>query len=190
MVLRADLVGLLRVRPNCCLFTWREPASETSGRGPKRVAVDDRHCSHCVAELSQMAPDVIVEDHRSSTGHAAEPCRVLVVDDEPDIRRELADAVREMGCEVVDAADGSEALSHLRSGAPLPRLILLDLMMPVMSGDELLEHMAADPRLATIPVVVVTARGEPPRRPAAALVHKPFRMETIGTLVDKHRPRA
>jgi CheY-like chemotaxis protein len=189
MLRSTDLVGLLRVRPSCCLFTWRERQGRGGQRGTKTVEVDDRHCVACVEDLRQLAPEVLVIDGRSRSGHAPEPCLVLVVDDEPDIRAELAGGLQDLGCQVISAADGAEALSYLRSGAPLPRLILLDLMMPVMDGEQFLEWKQADERLARIPVVVVTARGGPAHASAAAVVRKPFRMEAIGRLIEEHRGR-
>jgi CheY-like chemotaxis protein len=119
---------------------------------------------------------------------ATPTCRVLVVDDDPDIRFELTAGLRDIGCEVVCASNGEQALEYLRSGAPLPGLILLDLMMPIMDGNEFRDHQRNDPLLATIPVVVVTAGRDPARLPAAAVVRKPFRMDTVARVVEKHRP--
>ena len=81
---------------------------------------------------------------------------VLVVEDDADIRDLVAETLRPEGYTVVEAANGQEALDWLRSNAR-PCLILLDLMMPVLSGPELLELMAEDEVLASLPVVVVSA---------------------------------
>jgi CheY-like chemotaxis protein len=83
---------------------------------------------------------------------------VLVVDDDPDIRDALCELLEDEGYRVVSAANGSEALAHLRSGE-LPCVILLDLMMPVMDGWEFRRQQQADPGLSSIPVVVITAAG-------------------------------
>lgn len=80
---------------------------------------------------------------------------VLIVDDDDDVRSLLADVVEEMGARVELADDGARALSMMLE-AP-PDLVLLDLMMPVMDGFELLRRMRADPRLDGVPVVVLTA---------------------------------
>lgn len=179
----------MRVRGNCCLFTWRSPADAGAAASrAKVIEVRDEHCDLCVDALRSLGPDVRLVDRRSQQRVSANPCRVLVVDDDPDIRIELTASLREIGCEVVCASNGEQALDHLRSGAPLPGLILLDLMMPIMDGNEFREHQRNDPLLATIPVVVVTAGREAMRAPATAVVRKPFRMETVMRLVDKHRP--
>jgi len=85
--------------------------------------------------------------------------RVLVVDDDADIRETVSLILEDEGWEVSSAADGAAALTLLRSGAPRPNVILLDLMMPVMNGWQFREEQARDPALSKIPVVVVTAAG-------------------------------
>jgi CheY-like chemotaxis protein len=180
----ADRIGLMRVRGNCCLFTWRGSATAAA----KTVDIRDEHCAQCIDDLRRLSPDIRLVDRRTPRHIQDEsPCRVLVVDDDLDVRVELAAGLRDLGCEVVCADNGEQALDYLRSGAPLPGLILLDLMMPVMDGNEFREHQRNDPLLAKIPVVVVTAGREPSRLPFAAIVRKPFRMDTIGKMVNKHR---
>jgi CheY-like chemotaxis protein len=88
------------------------------------------------------------------------PCRLLVVDDDEHIRDALADILSDEGYVIDTANQGQDALDRLRSTDTLPDLILLDLMMPVMDGTELLKRLKADPRLAGIPVVVLTAMGQ------------------------------
>lgn len=85
--------------------------------------------------------------------------RILVVDDEPEIREMLIETLTREGYQVASAAHGAEALEHLRRGA-LPGLILLDLMMPVMDGWEFLKQKKLDPLLASIPVVVMSGIAE------------------------------
>jgi CheY-like chemotaxis protein len=81
---------------------------------------------------------------------------VLVVEDDDDVREVVAHVLGQHGYPVRTAGNGLEALAALRGGTP-PALILLDLTMPVMSGYEMLEVMAADPALAAIPVIAMTA---------------------------------
>ena len=81
---------------------------------------------------------------------------VMVVDDDEDLRNALGDVLREEGYQVVCVADGAEALSWLR-GNPEPGIILLDLMMPIMSGWQFREQQRRDPRLAQIRTAVMTA---------------------------------
>ena len=81
------------------------------------------------------------------------PGRVLVVDDEPEVRRLLEDFLSDRGYEVVLASDGSEALVSLR--AHKPDLVLLDIAMPGMDGVEVLKQIAmTDPGVR---VIMVTA---------------------------------
>lgn len=80
---------------------------------------------------------------------------VLIVDDEECIRETLREAVEMAGFSAVLAANGVEALNVLSRRRPC--LVLVDLVMPVMTGEELLARMRADPALADIPVVVCTS---------------------------------
>jgi CheY-like chemotaxis protein len=82
--------------------------------------------------------------------------RVLVVEDDPDLRGALAAILEEAGYRVVEAEDGRDALERLRSGAAFC-LIVLDLFMPEMNGWAFRAEQTKDPRLASIPVVVISA---------------------------------
>ena len=114
---------------------------------------------------------------------------VLVVDDDPDIRDSLADVLKDEGYQVVTAVDGREALVKLRGAGPVPCLILLDLMMPVMSGPQFYAEKQRDPALAQIPVVIVSADGNV-RQKAASLgseyIAKPVRIEQVLDVLDRH----
>jgi len=82
---------------------------------------------------------------------------ILVVDDDRDIRDSLVEVLGEHGYPVIGAGNGVEALEILRTSAPPPSLILLDLMMPVMDGREFRERQLENPALADIPVIVISA---------------------------------
>jgi len=82
--------------------------------------------------------------------------RILVVDDDPGAVDALTDILESEGYAVSSARNGQEALDYLRSSPP-PAVIMLDLMMPVMNGRQFLEEQKKDPKLAHIPVVVMTA---------------------------------
>ena len=82
--------------------------------------------------------------------------RILVVEDDADVREAIVSGLEHAGFEVVAAADGKMALDLLRHGI-VPRAIILDLMMPVMDGWEFRRHQLADPTLAAIPVIVLSA---------------------------------
>ena len=80
---------------------------------------------------------------------------VLVVEDHADLRDMLAILLESEGFDVQTAGNGMEALHSLE--AACPDVILLDLMMPVMSGDEFRERQLADPRYKDVPVICMTA---------------------------------
>jgi CheY-like chemotaxis protein len=81
---------------------------------------------------------------------------VLVVEDDVAIRAALCELLEFEGYKVFQAVDGKQALETLKSGLR-PDLILLDLMMPVMSGSRFREEQMIDPAIAHIPVVVLSA---------------------------------
>jgi CheY-like chemotaxis protein len=91
---------------------------------------------------------------------------VLVVDDDPDICDTMETVLDFHGYRVVTARSGPEALDKLRRGAD-PCLILLDLMMPGMSGAELHGELRRDAKLAAIPVVIISASGSVASKAAA-----------------------
>ncbi len=92
--------------------------------------------------------------------------RVLLVEDEPSIAEAIGFLLTRDGCEVTTLADGTGVLAMLR-GQPVDALIL-DLMLPGVSGLEVLAAIRADPDLAALPVLMLTAKGQPHDREAAA----------------------
>ena len=103
--------------------------------------------------------------------------RVLIIEDDEDIRDAIAVVVEREGCEAVTVSHGLEALRYLKTCDRLPSVILLDLMMPVMDGWEFLRRR--DERVRAVPVVVITAG------PAAGLpddircLRKPLSVEAL-----------
>lgn len=83
--------------------------------------------------------------------------RLLVVEDDFDIQQTMLDVLTEEGFAVRVAGNGREALDLLGSGTFRPELILLDMMMPVMNGEQFRLAQRADASLADIPVIVVSA---------------------------------
>ena len=81
--------------------------------------------------------------------------RVLIVDDDVTIRNLIADALREVGYEVDTAANGIDALQRMRRQPPAA--VVLDLMMPRMDGMTFTRLVRLNPRLAQVPVIMVTA---------------------------------
>ena len=114
--------------------------------------------------------------------------KVLVVDDEIATRDTLKDVLQDEGFAVEVASNGREALDHLSRIGPVCAIIL-DLIMPEMSGQELLAAMGAEARWASIPVVIVTS--DPTRAPPGRLTfRKPLRLDVIIDTVSKLCPRA
>ena len=101
---------------------------------------------------------------------------VLVVDDEEGIRETLAELVEMIGCTAMMAANGQEALKLMEQQRPC--MIILDLLMPVMSGEEMLAVMKQRPALAGVPVLISTSA--PGRAPAGVpVVAKPIDIEVV-----------
>ena len=104
---------------------------------------------------------------------------ILLVDDDPDLRQCLVDILEDEGYVTQTAGTGREALAVLQA-PQLPSLILLDLMMPELNGWQFYERQQSDPRLAPIPVLVVTAnRGMSAAIPGSDVLLKPFTAETV-----------
>lgn len=109
--------------------------------------------------------------------------RVLVVDDEREIRESLEEFLVDEGYSVSVAADGAEAMVRLRSEAP-PQIVILDLLMPVMSGIEVYEAMQSDARLAAIPVIISTS--DPSRAPSGNLImKKPINLDRLQSVIRR-----
>src|SRR5687767_10287824 len=83
--------------------------------------------------------------------------KVLVVDDEPDAVELVEFNLRKAGLKVLTAEDGVEALAKAR--AHLPDLILLDVMLPGMDGLEVCRNLRKDGKTASIPIIMLTAKG-------------------------------
>lgn len=104
--------------------------------------------------------------------------KILVVDDEPDVVAFIERTLRTEGFDVVSAFDGISALDLV--DAEKPDLVLLDLMMPMISGYEVCEQIKANPQTQAIPVICVSSAHTPDARAhtlrlgAATLIVKPF----------------
>jgi CheY-like chemotaxis protein len=113
-------------------------------------------------------------------------CRILVIDDDEDIREAFRDVLTEEGYRVDLAENGREALAFMRRRGR-PDLVLLDLMMPVMNGWEFLHEKSRDDDLNTVPVLVVSANP-----PASVLednvrgvMRKPVQLEQLRSAVAR-----
>lgn len=114
---------------------------------------------------------------------------VLIVEDDGELRGELALLLEDLGYPVAQAADGQAALVRLRS-APLPRLILLDLIMPVMNGWVFRAEQRQDPALRAIPVVLISVIADLPQQAvalrAAAFLRKPIDLTGLVILLARY----
>jgi two-component system, OmpR family, response regulator CpxR len=115
---------------------------------------------------------------------------VLLVEDDPEVRDTLEDELESGGYDVVPAANGKQALDYLKLNRPEKAdVVILDLMMPMVSGWQVLDQMQADPQLSQIPVIVLSAmtlerpdgRGGVKRGPVNVrrFIPKPFSLKTI-----------
>ena len=112
-------------------------------------------CMGCLCLLVNVTSLGVPRVRRLCVMHALST--ILVVDDEADIRTSLRLWFTGLGYEVLTAEHGRDALRQLRACARLPSLILLDMMMPIMDGLSFRWEQLADPVLATIPVIILSA---------------------------------
>ena len=111
---------------------------------------------------------------------------VLVVEDD----RVLAETTRALleweGYRVRLASNGREALSEIRVKRPC--IVLLDLMMPVMSGWDFMGELLRDPAVRDLPVIIVSAVAENAPSGATAVLKKPFEMAHLLSILEQHCP--
>jgi CheY-like chemotaxis protein len=107
--------------------------------------------------------------------------RILVVDDEPAQRFALRRIFERAGHEVIDAGDGAAALRAVHESPP--DLVVTDMMMPVMGGDEFIRRLRSEPATASIPVLA--ASGDPHLAHSAdAVIAKPYKWEQLTDIAD------
>jgi CheY-like chemotaxis protein len=106
---------------------------------------------------------------------------VLVIDDEIDIRESLREVLEDEGYDVAVAADGRQGLIELHRRKPAA--VILDIIMPVMSGTEMYAAMQDDPEVADIPVIISTS--DPSRAPSGVLImRKPVDLPRLLAAVE------
>jgi CheY-like chemotaxis protein len=116
--------------------------------------------------------------------------KILIVDDNPDLRKLLALVLKNSDYDTVEAATGLEAIKQAR--ATHPDLILMDLLMPDVTGDEATARLKADPSTRAIPVIVTTAFSYGPligraiAVGAAEVVYKPFHLKSLHVVMQRH----
>ena len=108
---------------------------------------------------------------------------ILVVDDEIDIRESLQELFEDAGFKVVTAADGAEALSVMTSEPPC--IVILDLVMPGVNGNQVYDSMRRDDRLRAVPVIIATS--DPARAPRdVPVLRKPIDVTRLLDAVRQH----
>jgi CheY-like chemotaxis protein len=114
---------------------------------------------------------------------------VLVIDDDFDIRDLVICLLQTNGYKATGVSNGQEAITHLQSGHPAD-LIILDLMMPIMDGWEFRAVQQNDPRLGSIPVVLISATDEVQEQvgllKAADYIRKPIDFGVLLETVGRH----
>lgn len=114
--------------------------------------------------------------------------KILIVDDESDVREMLAFTLKKQNFETIDAEDSHTALIKL--GETLPDLILLDWMLPDISGVDLARRLKSDERYQDIPIIMLTARGEEDDKirgldaGADDYITKPFSPRELGARIN------
>lgn len=111
---------------------------------------------------------------------------ILIVDDEYGLADLVSDLLEAAGYDTMVASNGLEGLQSIEQNEP--DLVVMDVMMPLVDGPEMLQQMRSNPETADIPVIMMTAmpealpKGDPP--PFQASLHKPFAIETLLGQID------
>jgi CheY-like chemotaxis protein len=110
---------------------------------------------------------------------------ILVVEDEFSVREALKEALESEGYRVITAQNGQDGLEKIRL-LPKPDLVLLDIVMPAMGGQEFIRRVLTDARLAAIPILVVSSSVDRSAVPdAAGFIKKPVDLNVLLPMVEK-----
>lgn len=139
--------------------------------------------------VTSVIPDPVFHSGSVSGPREAQPAsRVLLVEDDPATRAALASMLEEHGYRVLRARDGREAIELLRV-TPDIRVVVLDLVLPVMDGWRFREEMRADPKLASIPVVAISAYADRVAAnplPGVDYFDKPLKLDAFLESIRRH----
>ena len=151
-------------------FQRDKPCSGSSGLGLGLYISQRVVAAHGGEIRSRASPRDMID-----VSDQSEPC-VLIVDDEADAREMLGELIEMAGCSALLAANGAEGLAILANHRPC--MIILDLMMPVMTGAEMVEELQRKPQLASVPVLISTS--SPPHAPAGLpVLAKPIDIDAL-----------
>ncbi|GBD13792.1 Transcriptional regulatory protein CseB [bacterium HR24] len=109
---------------------------------------------------------------------------ILIVEDEPAILRLVTMVVQELGLEVVAVPDAETALETMAERRP--RIVLADVRLPGMDGLELVRRIRSDPDLARVPVLLMSAYGEPMDHDGDGFLAKPFDPDQLTEFLRRH----
>lgn len=136
-----------------------------------------------------------MDDGKASESADDAPIKVLVVDDEPEILELVAPALRDEGYLVYEAENGDEAIDVIRELRPV--VVVLDVMMPGLSGWEVCRMVRLDPELEDVRIIMATGIGDVTNAATSPLygaddaLDKPFRLDVlvqkVGALAERSR---
>lgn len=115
--------------------------------------------------------------------------KILVVEDEPSLQKLLEYQLKRIGHEIVVAADGQQALASVKSDRP--DIVLLDVMLPVMGGFQVLRELQENKSTSSIPVIMLSAKGQQHDIAAGIdrgvfdYITKPFNIPSLAESIDK-----
>ena len=115
--------------------------------------------------------------------------KILVVEDEPSLQKLLEYQLKRIGHEIVVVANGQQALASVKSDRP--DLVLLDVMLPVMGGFQVLQQLQEDKDTSNIPVIMLSAKGQQHDIAAGIdkgvfdYITKPFNIPNLAERIDK-----
>ena len=176
------------LRTNCRGNAWRV-GSEDSGQATENYHELSRQerLFYNFSGPSDPAPASDDEPGERSATY----CPILIVEDDPDLREMMAQLLMLEGFQAHAGSNGREALEYL-GGTPTPEVILLDMMMPVMDGWEFLRLQQRDPKIARVPVIILSALDQSRigNVGAVASLKKPLDFDRLLDLVRGrcHRP--
>ena len=110
---------------------------------------------------------------------------IVVAEDDDELRELIADLLEDSGYDVIPAANGKQVTDYLEAAETPPAAIVLDLLMPLVSGWEVLRQLRARPRWTDIPVVAVTGLSRDRPTGVTAVPKKPFPVHELLSILEK-----
>lgn len=110
-------------------------------------------------------------------------CKILIIDDDNDVRESLIALLNNEGYDATGARSGLAALTNMTWQRYIPDVILLDLLMPAMDGEQFHAVLQKHPKWARIPIVLCTGRAGPVPFSVFGVLEKPFDLEQMLALV-------